>query len=91
MTLGVGTDVGGRGAGEGEREGEGVWLSVASMWFCSIGEGVGVETGVSTSCWGESKPEVRFCITYSMCVYGLKACAKAQLKQSIVVLILCGA
>ena len=42
MTLGGGTDVGGRRAGEGE--GEGVWLSVASMWFCSIGEGVGVET-----------------------------------------------
>ena len=58
-------DVGGRRAGEGEGEGEGVWLSVASMWFCSVGEGVGVEIGVSTSCWGESKPESpeeRFCI-----------------------------
>ena len=57
--------VGGMREGEGEGEGEGVWLSVASMWFCSVGEGVGVETGVS--CWGESKPEspdARFCITY---------------------------
>ena len=91
MTLGGGTDVGGRRAGEGDGEGEGVWLSVASMWFCSVGEGVGVETGVSTSCWGESKPEspeARFCITYSMYVYGMKVCAKAQLKQSIVVLII---
>ena len=48
---------GGRRAGEGEGEGDGVWLSEASMWFCSVGEGVGVEIGVSASCWGESNPE----------------------------------
>ena len=43
--------------------------------------------GVSASCWGESKlesPEARFCITYSMYVYGMKAYAKSQLKQLIV-------
>lgn len=60
-------DEGGRRAGEGEGEGEGVWLSVASMWFCSVGEGVGVEIGVSASCWGESNPEspeARFCIEH---------------------------
>lgn len=61
-------EAGGTSAGEGvgEGDGEGVMLSVASTWSCSVGEGVGVATGVF--CWGESKPESpdeRFCITYT--------------------------